>query len=45
MPGFRFNEKYLSQIRTLLELVNLGYEYLTPEQVFTRSLILALPVQ
>ncbi|MDE0504521.1 MAG: type I restriction endonuclease, partial [Candidatus Poribacteria bacterium] len=34
MPGFRFNEKYLSQIPALLELVNLGYEYLTPEQVF-----------
>jgi len=34
MPGFQFNEKYLSQIPALLELVNLGYEYLTPEQVF-----------
>ena len=34
MHGFRFNEKYLSQIPALQELVNLGYEYLTPEQVF-----------
>lgn len=30
--GFRFNEKYLSQIPALQLLVNLGYEYLTPEQ-------------
>lgn len=34
MHGFRFNEKYLSQIPALQELINLGYEYLTPEQVF-----------
>ena len=34
MHGFRFNEKYLSQIPALLELINLGYEYLTPEQIF-----------
>ena len=34
MHGFRFSEKYLSQIPALQELVNLGYEYLTPEQVF-----------
>lgn len=31
MEGFRFNEKYLSQIPALQVLVNLGYEYLTPE--------------
>jgi len=30
--GFRFNEKYLSQIPALQLLVNLGFEYLTPEQ-------------
>ena len=34
MPGFRFNEKYLSQLPALQELINLGYEYLTPEQAF-----------
>jgi len=33
MEGFRFNEKYLSQIPALQVLVNLGFEYLTPEQV------------
>ena len=32
MEGFRFNEKYLSQIPALQLLINLGYEYLTPEQ-------------
>jgi type I restriction enzyme R subunit len=30
--GFRFNEKYLSQIPALQLLMNLGFEYLTPEQ-------------
>ena len=34
MPGFRFNEKYLSQLPALQELINLGYEYLTPEEAF-----------
>ncbi len=34
MRGFQFSEKYLSQIPALQELINLGYEYLTPEQVF-----------
>ncbi len=34
MRGFQFSEKYLCQIPALQELVNLGYEYLTPEQVF-----------
>ena len=34
MRGFQFSEKYLSQIPALQELVNLGYEYLTPEQAF-----------
>lgn len=33
MPGFRFNEKYLSQIPALQLLINLGYEYLAPDQV------------
>ena len=32
MQGFRFNEKYLSQIPALQQLINLGFEYLTPEQ-------------
>ena len=31
MNGFRFSEKYLSQIPALQELVTLGYNYLTPE--------------
>lgn len=30
--GFRFNEKYLSQIPALQQLINLGFEYLSPEQ-------------
>ena len=33
MNGFRFNEKYLSQIPALQQLINMGYEYLTPAQV------------
>ncbi|MBI4682139.1 MAG: type I restriction endonuclease subunit R [Nitrospirae bacterium] len=33
--GFRFNEKYLSQIPALQQLINLGFEYLTPEQALT----------
>ena len=32
VKGFRFNEKYLSQIPALQQLINLGFEYLTPEQ-------------
>ena len=32
MNGFRFNEKYLSQIPALQQLINLGFNYLTPEQ-------------
>ena len=32
MKGFRFNEEYLSQIPALQELINLGFEYLTPMQ-------------
>ncbi len=32
IEGFRFDEKYLSQIPALQELVALGYEYLSPEQ-------------
>ncbi|KFO67431.1 restriction endonuclease subunit R [Smithella sp. SCADC] len=31
--GFRFNEKYLSQVPALQVLINLGYEYLPPEKV------------
>ena len=34
IQGFRFNEKYLSQIPALQQLMKLGYKYLTPEQVF-----------
>lgn len=30
--GFEFNEKYLSQIPALQQLINLGYQFLTPEQ-------------
>ncbi|MEW8228444.1 MAG: type I restriction endonuclease subunit R, partial [Candidatus Thiodiazotropha endolucinida] len=30
--GFRFNEKYLSQIPALQQLINLGFEYLSAEQ-------------
>ena len=32
MTGFRFNEKYLSQIPALQLLINLGFEYLPPEK-------------
>lgn len=32
ISGFRFNEKYLSQIPALQQLINLGFEYLSPEQ-------------
>jgi len=32
VKGFRFNEKYLSQIPALQQLINLGFEYLAPEQ-------------
>ncbi len=32
MNGFRFNEKYLSQIPALQQLINLGFEYLPPSQ-------------
>lgn len=31
MKGFRFNEKYLSQIPALQQLINLGFRYLTSE--------------
>jgi len=30
--GFRFNEKYLSQIPALQQIINLGFEYLPPDQ-------------
>ena len=36
MTGFRFNEKYLSQIPALQLLHNLGYEYLTPEKALAQ---------
>lgn len=32
MNGFRFNEKYLSQIPALQMLMNLGYDYLPPDK-------------
>lgn len=32
MNGFRFNEKYLSQIPALKLLINLGFEYISPER-------------
>ena len=32
MDGFVFNEKYLSQIPALQFLINLGFEYLTPQE-------------
>ncbi len=35
MSAFRFNEKYLSQIPALQLLINLGYQYLPPEQALT----------
>ena len=36
MHGFRFNEKYLSQIPALQQLINLGFEYITPEQALAQ---------
>lgn len=33
MTGFQFTEKYLSQIPALQLLINLGFEYLSPEQI------------
>jgi len=35
MSGFRFDEKYLSQIPAIQQLINLGFEYLTPEQALS----------
>ena len=32
MSAFKFNEKYLSQIPALQQLINLGFHYLTPKQ-------------
>lgn len=32
ISGFRFNEKYLSQIPALQQLINLGFKYLSPAQ-------------
>jgi type I restriction enzyme R subunit len=32
MSGFRFNEKHLSQIPALQLLINIGYEYVSPEK-------------
>ncbi len=34
MHGFQSNEKSLSQIPALLELINLGYRYLTPAEAY-----------
>ncbi len=36
MHGFRFNEKYLSQIPALQQLINLGFDHLTPEQALAQ---------
>ncbi len=36
MNGFKFNEKYLSQIPALQLLINLGYQYLSPSEALTR---------
>ncbi len=36
MPTFPFNEKYLSQIPALQQLINLGYKYLPPAQAMTQ---------
>ena len=36
MKGFRFNEKCLSQIPALQLLINMGYEYLSPAEVFAQ---------
>lgn len=35
MESFKFNEECLSQIPALQQLINLGYEFLTPEQAMT----------
>ena len=32
MPSFKFSEKHLSQIPALQQLINLGFDYLTPEE-------------
>ena len=36
MSDFKFNEKYLSQIPALQQLINLGFEYITPGQALTQ---------
>ena len=36
MSDFKFNEKYLSQIPALQQLINLGFEYITPEQALNQ---------
>ena len=36
MSEFRFNEKDLSQIPALQQLINLGFEYITPEQALAQ---------
>ena len=36
ISGFRFNEKYLSQIPALQQLINMGFEYLTPAQALNK---------
>jgi type I restriction enzyme R subunit len=35
MKGFRFDEKYLSQIPALQQFINLGFQYLTPAQALS----------
>jgi len=36
MNGFKFNEKYLSQIPALQLLINLGYRYLSPSEALAQ---------
>ena len=36
MSDFKFNEKYLSQIPALQQLINLGFEYIAPEQALAQ---------
>ncbi len=38
MKSFRFNEKYLSQIPALQQLINMGFEHLTPAQALSMRL-------
>ena len=33
MPTIETNEKYFSQLPALMEIINLGYQYLTPARM------------